>query len=133
MIVLDEHLEEPFLRDQLATWYGGSVIKAHGSSTENDIKDDAVPSLLRTIHAPTFLTINVRDFWRKIEADRRFGVICVEMNDRRKKEIPSLLRGLFALEPFKTRGSRLGKVILVAPTAVFYYRDSSKGITRLDW
>jgi hypothetical protein len=133
MIVLDEHLEEPWLQEQLRAWYRGAVVYLTDLRPGTSIKDDAVPTLLRTVRASTFITINVTDFWRKIEPDENFGVVCLELKDRRKREIPSLLRGLFALEPFSSRKARLGKVVLVAPTAVYYYMRRRQSVAKIDW
>jgi hypothetical protein len=133
VIVLDEHLEEGWLHEQLLQWYQGAVVNLTDLRPNTTIKDDAVPALLRTVRDPTFVTINIRDFWRKIEADRRFGVVCIDLADKRKREMPALLRGLFALEPFKTRAARLGKVVLILPTNVRYYTDRTKPYLTVDW
>jgi hypothetical protein len=51
---------------EIAQWYRGKTV----------IKDDAIPSLLRQQSHPTFVTINEKDFWRKVPIDAQYCVIC---------------------------------------------------------
>jgi hypothetical protein len=97
------------------------------------IEDDSIPLLLRAARQPTFVTINVKDFWRRLAADPRFCVACFPIGDARAHEIPELLRRLFATSPFKTRSLRLGKVARVNQHKVQYYTASSPRLQTIDW
>jgi len=67
MIVLDEQLLGRDLDSEIARWYPGNVRFIIDLRPGTVIKDDAIPALLREQSLPTFVTINVRDFWRKVE------------------------------------------------------------------
>jgi hypothetical protein len=85
------------------------------------IKDDAIPGLLREQRSPTFVTINVRDFWRRVPSDTRYCIICVDFPDPRAREIPALLKSLFRRPGFGTKAERLGKVVRVSSQSSSYY------------
>lgn len=51
---------------------------------------NSLPALLRQQQQPTFVTINERDFWRKVAIDRHFCVICFAVPDSRAWAIPEL-------------------------------------------
>jgi hypothetical protein len=74
------------------------------------ILDEAVPELLRAAHQPTFITINVADFRRRLAPDRHFCVLCIALPDKRVAELSGLVRRVFATDPLRTRRSRLGKM-----------------------
>ncbi len=97
------------------------------------IQDEAIPGLLRAAREPTFVTINVSDFWRRVAADSRYCVACVAVPHTRVQEIPDHLRRLFSLEPFRTRRHRLGKVARVSRRQVQYYSVASPVVRQVDW
>jgi hypothetical protein len=66
MIVLDEHLHDARLEFALARWYPGQIVQLKLLRPRTLIKDDAVPSLLRQLKQPTFVTINWSDFGDKL-------------------------------------------------------------------
>jgi hypothetical protein len=72
MIVLDEHLLGLGIRAEIARWYRGAVIDITQLRPRSIILDDAIPELLRSVRQPTFITLNVGDFWRRMAPDRRF-------------------------------------------------------------
>jgi hypothetical protein len=68
VIVFDEQLLEPELEESLKKWYRGSVVAVIDLRPSTIVKDDVIPQLLsRTRQHPTFITINVRDFWNKVQ------------------------------------------------------------------
>jgi hypothetical protein len=66
MIVLDEQLLGRNLELEIAKWYQGTVQFIMDLRPNTVIKDDAIPALLRLQNQPTFVTINERDFWKKV-------------------------------------------------------------------
>jgi predicted GTPase len=94
MIVLDEQLLGRKLEEHLAAWYSGTVCFVTDLRPNSIIKDDAIPLLLRQQSQPTFVTINERDFWRKVAIDDTFCVICFTLSDSRAYEIALLLRSV---------------------------------------
>ena len=66
MIVLDEQLLGRGVERDIAHWYRGTVQFITDLRPHTIIKDEAIPVLLRRPAQPTFVTINERDFWRKV-------------------------------------------------------------------
>lgn len=66
MIVLDEQLLGRQLEVEIAKWYRGTVRFINELRPHTVIKDDAIPELLCQQNRPTFITINEKDFWRKV-------------------------------------------------------------------
>ena len=71
MIVLDEQLLGRGLERDIAQWYRGTVRFITDLRPHTIIKDEAISALLRQQSQPTFVTINDRDFWRKVVPDQR--------------------------------------------------------------
>ena len=99
MIVLDEQLLGRDLDHQIAAWYSGAVLFITDLRPNTVIKDDAIPTLLRQQQQPTFVTINERDFWRRVAIDPNVCVVCFALPDSRAREIPELLRALLRHKP----------------------------------
>jgi hypothetical protein len=97
------------------------------------IRDDAIPELLRAARQPTFVTINVVDFWLRLAAHPQFAIVCLALPDSRAEEISPLLRRLFTTPPFRTRKRRLGKIARVSQRQVQYYTADSRKVRRFDW
>ena len=111
MIVLDEHLSDPLIMAGISAWFPGQVIPVIKLRLESLIKDDAIPTLLRKVVEPTFVTINVTDFWKKIRPHSDFCILTIALTHTQVYEIPKLLRRLLYLPEFKTKASRMGRVI----------------------
>ena len=133
MIILDEHLQGLSLEAAISRWYPGRVFIVKQLRPGTIIKDDAIPLLLCQAKQPTFVTINYTDFWRRISADERYCIVCLQLSTERVDEIPSLLRRLFRLPGFKTKAERMGKVVLVSPQRVRYYQAHDNQIHVIDW
>jgi len=133
VIVLDEQLLGYDLPEKIGPWYRGPVKMILELRPDTLIPDDEIPRLLRAAPRPTFVTINVKDFWRRAAPDRQFAIICFSLLDRQIGEIPRLLRRLFALKPFQTRRSRLGKIVRVTPQMVQFYTAESWAVETIEW
>ena len=121
MIVLDENLQVLRLGNPIARWYGGRVCYIIDLDPGAVIKDEAIPAYLHQLKGATFVTTNVTDFWRRVRADARYGIICLALPNERMREIPNLLRWLFRLPELKTKAARMGKVVRVSRRQVRYY------------
>ncbi len=132
MIVLDEHLYDPLIIADISSWYSGQVIPLIKLRPGSIIKDDVIPILLRKGVEPTFVTINVTDFWKKIRPHNDFCIITVALTQTQVYEIPNLLRRLLQLPEFKKKALRMGKVIHVTQKHVEYY-ESDRRIYPLQW
>ncbi len=133
MIILDEHLQGLSLEAEISRWYRGKVFVVKQLRPGTIIKDDAIPILLCQVKQPTFVTINYTDFWRRVSADKRYCIVCLQLSTERVDEIPSLLRRLFRLPGFKTKAERMGKVVLLNPQQVRYYQARKDQIHTVGW
>jgi len=131
VIVLDENLQVLRLGNPIATWYPGRVCYIIDLDPGAVIKDEAVPTYLRQLRGATFVTTNVTDFWRRVRADARYGIVCLSLPNERLREVPNLLRRLFRLPELKTKAARMGKVVRVSRRQVQYYTVSDNSLRSL--
>ncbi len=121
MIVLDEQLLDTRIIEDFGRWYKGAVITVLDLRPKTQINDDAIPSLLRKVKQPTFITINYTDFWKKIATSNDYGVVCLKLSSERSLEASDLVRGLFKMKEFSIKKARMGKVISWSDGKVSYY------------
>lgn len=133
MIVLDEQLSDPELRDAITAWAGSRVCNITDLRPNSLIGDDAIPRLLRTQRRPTFVTINWTDFWLVAPADRRYCIACFAFPQHSRHEVPSALRRLLSFREFRDAGARMGKVALVRSSQVHYYQFPSEEVHAFPW
>lgn len=125
MIVLDEQLLGRDLEVAIGQWYRGSIVYVTDLRPNTVIKDDAIPMLLQRQIQPTFVTINVSDFWRKIPVDSRYSVVCIAIPNAKIGSISQILRRLFSKPQFSTRGRRCGQVVLIRGSRIWSYTGQS--------
>ena len=116
MIVLDEHLDDPEIRQAIERWYPGKVINIKEARRKTRILDPATPSLLQRLKDPTFVTINWSDFWKKAHPHLAFCIICLKLPLNRVLETPQALRDV--LRKFPTKRQRMGKILLVGRSEI---------------
>jgi hypothetical protein len=133
MIVLDEQLLSYGIQAAIARWYRGTVTDITQLRPHTVILDEAIPMLLQAVSRPTFVTINVADFWRRLAPNSRFCIVCCAVPHTRAQAVPDLLRRVLALEPFRTRSRRLGKIVRVSPQHVHYYTTDTRAIHLIAW
>jgi hypothetical protein len=133
MIVLDEQLLSYGLQASIARCYCGTVTDITQLRPNTVILDEAILMLLRAVSRPTFVTINVADFWRRLAPDHRFCIVCCTIPHTRAQEVPELLRRVLALEPFRTRSRRLSKIVRVSRQHVQYYTTETRTIHLVAW
>ncbi len=121
MIVLDEQICGPSIAQPVAAWYPGRVIPITALRPRTVIHDDAIATLLRGLSQPTFVTINVSDFWRVLRSDSHYAVVCIDLPTAEALEISTWLRRLFQLHDFKTKAARMGRVVRLRPSGIEYY------------
>jgi hypothetical protein len=133
VIVLDENILGEIVVDGLKAWYKGKVVSINKLRADTVVKDDAVPTILRTVKQPTFLTTNVPDYWRKMPAHEAYCMICFELTNEQIINIPRLLRGVLGFKQFKTKAARMGKIVRVRHHHIDYYEAGSNQIHTLNW
>jgi len=132
MIVLDEQIRGPSIAQPIAAWYVGQVVSITALRPHTIITDEAIPTLLRAVHQPTFVTINVADFWRIATSDLDYAIVCVELSTTRVLEIPERLRRLFRMPEFRSKNARMGKIIRLLPSHIEYYQ-ADRRVRAIDW
>ena len=128
MIVLDEQLLGRNIEQEISKWYGGKVLYIVDLRPNTIIKDDAIPGLLCQQNQPTFVTINEKDFWRKVDINERFCVICLVLPDSRVLEISNLLKQFFIyqfskqkqIEWVKSFGSLMTKSSIILTRIIIF-------------
>jgi hypothetical protein len=133
MIVLDEQLQGLELEDAIARWYRGTVVIVKTLRPGTVIKDDAIPTLLRRLKQPTFVTINDADFWRRVPGDRSYCIVCLALTIDQADKVSGWLRQLFRLPEFKTKAACMGKVVLASQRRLQYYRIHERPVHSLRW
>ena len=121
MIVLDEQLNDERIISAIKRWYKGKVLVISELRPETVIKDDVIPALLLQQKSPVFVTINYKDFWRKIPAHRGYCAICFKLSLDRKLEVPERLREVLSLDEFNTWRKHRGKVLSIAEDFASFY------------
>lgn len=119
-IILDEQIHNVHVPIALRSWITVSRVRELRPNTI--IKDEAIPGLLRQLKQPTFVTINVHDFWKRKLCDPKYCIVCMAVPDDKQFEIPRLLRDLFQFPQFKTRAERMGKIAHVGLEHMRYYQ-----------
>ncbi|MFZ4656257.1 MAG: hypothetical protein ACOYNY_04565 [Caldilineaceae bacterium] len=122
MIVLDETIQSHRIIRAINSWYPGQVISVMDLRPATLIKDDGIATLLNQVKQPTFVTINVDDFWLKLHANRRYCIVALPLtNAQAKQEASMWLRKLLQLPEFHTKSARMGQVIYARPSRIEYY------------
>ena len=121
MIVVDENIHDERILKAVAGWYPGQVISITALRPGTIIKDEAIPTLLLQATQPTFVTINVSDFWRRIRAHSGYCIVAVSTPKERIVEIPTLVQALFRRPDLHAKTGRMGKVIRLSPERIEYY------------
>lgn len=134
MIVLDEQLLGRQIETEVSKWYRGKVCFITDLRPGTVIKDEAVPGLLRQNRGSTFVTINDRDFWRRIPADRRYCAVCMALSDPQAWMVPELLRKVFRAPQLRTSALRSGKVLRVSAAGGFsFYTHKDPRVQTVRW
>lgn len=131
MIILDEQLVYKKHQDAIRQWYQGQVITINALRPNTVIKDDAIPTLLLTVQQPTFVTINVKHFWRTAPTHRRYCIVTLELLQTESYRVPVILRQLLQYDEFRTKMARMGKIIRWRAGRIDYY-GTNQPIIKLD-
>src|SRR3990170_2679602 len=89
MIVVDENLHDQRIIRAISDWFPGRVVSVTTLRPKTVIKDDAIPALLCKADQPTFVTINVSDFWKKVEPHAGYCIVGAAMPKERIRQYRS--------------------------------------------
>lgn len=121
MIVLDEQIMRQSIADAISRWYRGQVTNILALRPNTIVKDDSITTLLFQVQSPTFVTINVKDFWRKVPAHHRYCIVNLDLLHTEVLQVPNILRDLLQRPEFATKVNRMGKVIRVQDKHIRFY------------
>ena len=106
-LVLDDQLDVQVLLPELDSWI--TSVRLQSLRPGEQILDERVPEILCTLKKPTFITID-HGFWNRRLCHEKYCIVFAELTSSQQHLIPSLLRRLFRLTEFRTRGARMSKV-----------------------
>jgi len=129
-IVLDDQLFDIEVMAPIARFI--TVQRLRSLRPGEVIKDERVPTLLRQLRQPTFVTIDM-GFWNRGLRDASYCVLCFPLRNEEQNQLPSLLRGLLRLPEFRTKAGRMGKVARVSSSHIDYWKLADAHLSRLPW
>lgn len=129
-IILDDQLFDLEVLIPIARWI--TVQRLRDLRPGEVIKDERVPVLLRQLRQPTFVTIDM-GFWDRKLRDARYCVLCFPLRNDEQDKLPELLRHLLRLPEFHAKATRMGKVVRVASTHIEYWQLGDELLHKLRW
>jgi hypothetical protein len=129
-ILVDEHLSRTEVLEPLLKWI--TARKIEELAPEETLKDDRILQILRRQNRPTFVTRDA-GFYQKRYRDRRYCLVYFSLPDLEQNRLPRLLRRLFRLVGFKTKASRMGKVVRVSDEKIDFWQFGNEKRHTVRW
>ena len=129
-IILDDQLYDQEVLIPIARWT--TVQRLRAIRPGEVIKDERVPQVLRQLSDPTFVTIDM-GFWEKRLRNAKYCILCFPLRNDQQDELPELLRRLMRLPEFRSKSARMGKVVRVGVTGIECWELGSERLHRLAW
>ena len=129
-IILDDQLADIAIRGRLAQWTRAQRLR--DLRPGEVIKDERVPTILRELRQPTFVTIDM-GFWNARLRDARYCILCFPLRSDEQRAIPGLLRHLLRMPEFATKAARMGKVARVSQSHIDYWQLGDEQPHRIIW
>jgi hypothetical protein len=129
-IILDDQLADIAIRGRLAQWTRAQRLR--DLRPGEVIKDERVPTILRELRQPTFVTIDM-GFWNARLRDARYCILCFPLRSDEQRAIPGLLKHLLRMSEFATKAARMGKVARVSQSHTDYWQLGDEQPHRLTW
>ena len=129
-IVLDDQLFPLDVLVPIARW--ATVQRLRDVRPGEVIKDERVPVILRDLRQPTFVTIDM-GFWTRRMCDVRYCMVCFPLRNDEQRLIPGLLRQLLRLPVFHSKAQRMGKIIQVGAHQIRYWQYGDEELHTLAW
>ena len=121
MIVLDEQINNVKILAAFEHWYPGTVCYVTDLRPGTHILDEEIGKLLLEMKQPTLVTINHKDFWKKIPAHKGYCILCLKLSIERSPEVPAITRQLLRHPDFAMKKKRMGKVVSWSDGVIDYY------------
>ena len=129
-LILDDQLFPLVVQEPLSRWI--TVRRPRDLRPNEVIKDERVLTLLREVKQLTFVMIDSR-FWSRARLDEHHCILFFALTNNEQPILPTLLRRLFRVAPFRTRASRMGIVARVSTVGVEYWRLGDDRLHHLSW
>ena len=129
-IVLDDQLFPLDVLVPIARW--STVQRLRDVRPGEVIKDERVPVILRELRQPTFVTIDMA-FWNRRLCDLHYCLVCFPLRNDEQALIPIMLRRLLRMPTFRSKTQRMGKVIQVAPQQLRYWQHNDDQLHVHQW
>ena len=94
------------------------------------IKDERIASFLQQIQDPTFVTIDA-GFWKSHYCHPRYCILYFALRDNQQEELPPMLRKLCQPAEFKTKKTRMGKVVKIGRGKIEWWERGISSPRRL--
>jgi hypothetical protein len=129
-LILDDQLDVHVVLEPLRRWIGAERLA--GLRPHQRILDERVPAILRTLHQPTFVTID-HQFSNARWCHPNYCILYIALRDVEQQLLPGLLRALLRHPEFRTRARRMGKVARITTTAIECWAFRVRGLQRIEW
>ena len=129
-IIVDDQLFDQEVLLPLARWI--TVQRLRDLRPGEVIKDERVPELLRALRQPTFVTIDM-GFWDKKLCDSKYCVLCFPLRNDQQEELPILLRRLWRIAEFRSKALRMSKVVRVSAMNVEFWQLGDERLHQIGW
>src|SRR5438132_7859876 len=106
-IILDEQLSILSVVRPIQKWIKAEQV--HKLWPDQRILDHRIPTILRTLKQPTFVTIDGH-FWRRSWCNPKYCILYFALREDQQARLPGMLRELLRQPDFRTRARRMGKV-----------------------
>ncbi len=116
--MLDDQISNRFIASQVKHWYPGSVVSIRDSRPHGQVLDLEIPTLLRKLRQPTFVTINYRNFFDRQLLHADYCLACFKLEQQEQDRLPDLLRAILRQPDYRTKARRMGKIISWTETGV---------------
>lgn len=129
-IILDDQLYDQEVLIPIARWT--TVQRLRDVRPAEVIKDERVPELLRELDEPTFITIDM-GFWDRKLTHNKYCILCFPLRNDQQDQVPVLLRRLLRLKEFHSKAERMGKVTRVSVSEIEYWQVGDSNPHKLEW
>jgi hypothetical protein len=129
-IILDDQLFPLDVLLPIARW--STVQRLRDVRPGEVIKDERVPVILRELRQPTFVTIDM-GFWTRRLCDMHYCILCFPLRNDEQRLIPDILRRFLKLPAFHSKTSRMGKVIQVGASQIRFWQVGDEKTHLLSW
>ena len=118
MIVLDDQISYDVIMMGISSWYPGAVVSIRDRRPHGQILDPEIPTLLRELRQPTFVSINYHDFFHRQFLHAAYSIVCLRLEQNEARRVPDLLRDVLRMPAYRTKAQRMGKIISWTETGI---------------